>query len=347
MTSHNTYTTHTIESVETLERPPDERQGIQKPKIHAPLSFPVLALIMPATVLGTLVRLGLTALATYDGASMFPLAYAQATGCLVMGMALRLKQPIGKFYSPLYTALTTGFCGSLTTFSSWQFDVWNAWNNAENVRRGGLRDAVDGIGLTVYTLSICMAALLFGHYVVSLVVGTFRTVEITSSPPRLIRYTLVILAVLTYAGAFPAYFLMSHRFRSQATAALLFSYPGALTRYLLAILLNLRMKAFPLGTFTANVLGTALLGVFRVLQNKSADPLSPSACGIVEGLIDGYCGCLTTISTFVAELYELGGWRSFLYGLLSWGLSQLILLVVLGPPIWTGHVQKHRVCNFA
>lgn len=206
--------------------------------------------------------------------------------------------------------------------------------------------AVDGIGLTVYTLSICSAAMLFGHYTASLVLATFRLPKTTRPPPRPVRYALVILSVLTYAGAFPAYFLMSPRFRSQATAALLFSYPGALTRYLLAIWLNLRIKAFPLGTFTANVLGTALVGVFHVLQNKSVDPLSPNVCSVVEGLIDGYCGCLTTISTFIAELHELGGWRSFQYAFLSWGVSQLVLLVVLGPGFWAGHVQKHQECKF-
>lgn len=94
------------------------------------------------------------------------------------------------------------------------------------------------------------------------------------------------------------------------------------------------------------MLGTALIGIFHVLQNKSADPLSPNACTIMEGLIDGYCGCLTTVSTFIAELYELGGWRSFIYALLSWGVAQLILLVILGPAFWAGHVQKERECNF-
>ncbi|KAK2466260.1 hypothetical protein APHAL10511_001902 [Amanita phalloides] len=335
----DSYATHTIESTETLERPPDEHQGIPKVKVYAPLSFPVLALIMPGAVFGTLARLGLTALATYDGASVFPLAYAQAVGCLVMGVALRLRRPLGQFHSPLYTALTTGFCGSLTTFSSWQFEVWSAWTNADNSRRGGLGNAVDGIGLTVYTLSICAAAFLFGQHVISLLLATFGQFGTVQAPSRFVRHTLVILSVLTYAGTFPAYFLMSSRFRSQATAALLFSYPGALTRYLLAIQLNLRIKAFPLGTFTANVLGTALVGIFHVLQNKPVDPLTPTACRTMQGLIDGYCGCLTTISTFIAELYELNGWRSFLYAFLSWGISQLTSELESRTPITSPTLQ--------
>lgn len=334
-----------IHSIETLEQPPDEQQGIPKTKVYRPLSFQVLALIMPASIFGVLARLGLTALATYDGRSIFPLAYAQAIGCLVMGAALRLKQPIGNFYSPLYTALTTGFCGSLTTFSSWQFDIWDAWTNAGDAARGGLRNALDGIGLTVYTFSIGIAAFQFGHYTMSLLLVSLPSVRVNRPPPRAVRYGMAVLAVLTYAGAFPAYFLMSPQFRQQVTAALLFSFPGALTRYLLAVLLNLRLKAFPLGTFTANILGTGLLGLFHVLQNKTVNPLSPNACGLVEGLIDGYCGCLTTVTTFVAELHELGGWPSYRYAFLSWGVSQALLLVILGPAQWAGHVQKQRVCD--
>lgn len=95
MATHD-ISTHSVQSTETLERPPDEHEGIPKAKIYAPLSLPVLALIMPAAIFGTLTRLGLTALATYNGNSIFPLVYAQAVGCLVMGIALRMKRPIGQ-----------------------------------------------------------------------------------------------------------------------------------------------------------------------------------------------------------------------------------------------------------
>jgi len=50
---------------------------------------------MPASVFGVLARLGLQALGTYDGKSIFPLAYPQAVGCLIMGIALPLKDTIG------------------------------------------------------------------------------------------------------------------------------------------------------------------------------------------------------------------------------------------------------------
>lgn len=81
---------------ESVDFPPGKDEAIPLSKTYAPLSFPVIALLMPASVFGVLARLGLVALMTYDGESVFPLAYAQAVGCLIMGMALRLKEPIGE-----------------------------------------------------------------------------------------------------------------------------------------------------------------------------------------------------------------------------------------------------------
>lgn len=64
------------------------------PGAYQPLSPAVIVLLMPASVFGVLARLGLDALATYDGRSIFPLAYAQALGCFIMGIALPLKDTV-------------------------------------------------------------------------------------------------------------------------------------------------------------------------------------------------------------------------------------------------------------
>ncbi len=43
-------------------------------------------------------------------------------------------------YGPLYTAVTTGFCGSLTTFSGWQLDIFESWINGTASHRDWFRD---------------------------------------------------------------------------------------------------------------------------------------------------------------------------------------------------------------
>lgn len=86
------------QQAERIERPPSVEEGIRPSKVYQPLSFPVLVLLMPASVFGVLARLGIVALMTYGGDSVFPLAYVQALGCMVMGFAVRLKEPIGQLY---------------------------------------------------------------------------------------------------------------------------------------------------------------------------------------------------------------------------------------------------------
>lgn len=149
-----------------------------------------------------------------------------------------------------------------------------------------------------------------------------------------------------YVATIPIYFKASPAFRHQATAALLFSFPGTLTRYLLAVKLTPLVTLFPLGTFVANTAGTALLGVFHVLQRTSTLP-SHNGCAILQGLIDGYCGCLTTVSTFAVEVDALKAKKAWFYVALSWGVSQLLLLVIFGSSWWGADVDESRMCTYA
>jgi len=84
------------ESLATMDGPPSvDSDGFQT---YHPLSLPVLALLAPASTFGTLARLGLQALVTYDGRCIFPLAFVQAVGCLIMGFGLGLREPFGRLW---------------------------------------------------------------------------------------------------------------------------------------------------------------------------------------------------------------------------------------------------------
>jgi CrcB protein len=84
----------------TIDRTPGRDVKLSTSKIYHPLSLPVLALLMPASMFGVLARLGLQALMTYAGQSIFSLAYVQATGCFIMGLGLGMKEPFGNLYVP-------------------------------------------------------------------------------------------------------------------------------------------------------------------------------------------------------------------------------------------------------
>ncbi|KAJ6539956.1 hypothetical protein B0H10DRAFT_2170618 [Mycena sp. CBHHK59/15] len=296
---------------------PKEPVLVVHPKVYAPLSPYVLTLLMPFSVFGLLARLGLRALATYSGQSIFSLAYVQAVGCLLMGFCLALKEPFGRYYPPAYTALVTGFCGSLTTFSSWQLDVFKSWVNIDGDHRSGLSDFMDGLGKSVFTMSISMSSLFFGMFLAGQTSPYFQP---AAPPSKLLRRSVSALAVCTYFATLPAYFLLPASFRHQATAALLFSFPGTLTRYLLGIALN------PIPPLPS--------------------PRRAGACALLQGLADGYCGCLTTISTFAAELAVLKGWHKWRYGLATWAAGQLLLCCIFGALLWAKDIQRHATCVF-
>lgn len=149
-----------------------------------------------------------------------------------------------------------------------------------------------------------------------------------------------------YGAVFIAFFLLPVSFRHQATSAILFAFPGALTRYILSVHFNPLVKRFPVGTFSANMAGTALLSGFHVLQNNPTRPVSAVACSLLQGLADGYCGCLTTISTFATEVRTLGNWGGWIYAAVSTSCGQLVVLLILGPSLWANGVSKTIACEF-
>jgi CrcB protein len=201
---------------------------------------------------------------------------------------------------------------------------------------------MDGLGKSVFTLSISLASLSFGAHLASLI---HPFLPVLPGPRHRARNVITVLSILSYAALFPAYFRISAQYRHQATAALLFAFPGTLTRYLFSIKCNTLLKALPLGTFLANSLGTAVLAAVIVLQSK-VNPVSPSACSTLQGLVDGYCGCLTTVSTFAVEIYTMSYRRGPRYCLLSWVTGQVLLVAILGSSIWSGRAREEITCLF-
>ncbi|KAJ7180156.1 CrcB-like protein-domain-containing protein [Mycena crocata] len=299
---------------------------------------------MPFSVLGVLARLGLSALATYSGQSIFSLIYAQATGCLIMGFCLVLKEPFDRYYPPAYTALTTGFCGSLTTFSGWQLDIFKSWLNVDNAHRSALSTVMDGLCKSVFTITVSLGSLFYGIHIANGVSPYFHAAP---PPSKLTRRVISFLAICTYAATIPTYYFLPQGYRHQVTAALLFSFPGTLTRYLLSTQLNAVLPSFPLGTYAANSFGTAMLGTFHVLQSTANRPLSGATCTVLQGLADGYCGCLTTVSTLAVEIFtrKTAG-EKYRYGLTTYVTGQFILVCIFGALLWGGKIEKKQTCVF-
>ena len=93
---------------------------------------------------------------------------------------------------------------------------------------------------------------------------------------------------------------------------------GAWLRWWLGLRLNSLFPTLPLGTLAANLIGGYIIGVALGLLTQNLG-LSPQARLFI---MTGFCGGLTTFSTFSAETYTL-----LARGQLAWGLGEIAIHV--------------------
>ena len=93
---------------------------------------------------------------------------------------------------------------------------------------------------------------------------------------------------------------------------------GAWLRWLIGLKLNPIFPAIPLGTVTVNFIGGFIIGFAISYFSQSA--LSPNYKLFV---ITGFCGALTTFSTFSAEIIAL-----LQQGKLSYAVATIVIHVI-------------------
>lgn len=201
-------------------------------------------------------------------------------------------------FAQLYVGLTTGLCGSITTFSGLMYQSCVALFGPSSQFTFSVSNYLT---LIISVFASSFVGFLIGGHLSLFIFPSKATAKKSHVLPSSIRIwffpvliilsipALVLLVVLLHLGYY-TYFIYS----------VIFAPIGSLTRYTLSIFLNTNPK-FPLGTWLANVLGSFIyLGMIAV--NEYVQKLSPLATHIIFSVIQGYCGCLTTISTFILEL---------------------------------------------
>lgn len=102
---------------------------------------------------------------------------------------------------------------------------------------------------------------------------------------------------------------------------------GSCGRFFLGIWLNARFPNFPLGTFSSNMLGCAVLGFMTYLLHQHFIDNKPQAAF----WLIGFCGGFTTFSSFISENQRIGlldfSFQGFIYffGSLAAGFLALSL----------------------
>lgn len=259
--------------------------------------------------------------------------------------------------TPLYIGLATGFCGSFTSFSSFIRDAFMALSNQlptpinhpnpsvngdtvhTTVSRNGGYSFMALLAVLILTITLSISALIAGGHL---------AIAVESYTPHLspgfTRKILDRLAVPLAFGCWLASIFLSifppdrntsgpEIWRGRAVYALVFSPLGCLTRFYVSLWLNGKIASFPLGTFAVNVFGTAVLGMSWDLQHAPLGGVI--GCQVLQGIMDGYCGCLTTVSTWVSELVSLRRNHAYRYGAASVLVALASLVIIMGSLQWT------------
>ncbi|KAF9899875.1 hypothetical protein EC991_008219, partial [Linnemannia zychae] len=133
--------------------PPMSKDATMSPSLPTRRRILLPAMIIPFSILGLLIRLGLVSIETFAGQQVFALAWPQFVGCVFMGLFVSIRtwidggfvlseststgHWIGTF---VYVGLSSGLCGSITTFSSWNLALFNELINTAKVSRHPLQN---------------------------------------------------------------------------------------------------------------------------------------------------------------------------------------------------------------
>ena len=356
------------------------------------------------SILGTLARLGLQALTIYPGApAQSGVVWANFAGSFVMGFLMEdrmlFREEWGKSSKtgyhtseevkevekleegdceaakkqhlkvkktiPLFIGLTTGFCGSFTSFSSFIRNVFLALSDSLPVPVShsstiaidadalALRNGGDGfmavVAMILLTVCLSLGALQGGAHLALATEAYVPAIPFYISR-KIFDRAVVFLAFGTWLGAIVMAIMppqTREMWRGEVLFALVFAPLGCLARFYASLLLNSRFPSFPLGTFAANISGTLFLGMFFDLQHTSLGGVSGNligggrlGCQVLQGAMDGFCGCLTTVSTWVVELKSLRLRHAYFYGLASILVGLAGLVAVMGSLKWTNGFEK-------
>lgn len=270
---------------------------------------------------------------------------------------------------PLYIGLTTGFCGSLTSFSTFIRDVFLALANELPVPIGQYSNislfasASDGARAPNGGFSfMALVAVLFteiGLSLAGLFLGAHLAIGVSPWTPSVPQHWLckfvdpvaAFVAFLSWVAVICLVALLPEHsqrstlwspelWRGPVLFSLVFAPVGCVARFFVSLKLNGRIASFPLGTFAVNVGGTIILGMAYSLQHASLQGSSFGGgsiigCQVLQGIMDGFCGCLTTVSTWVLELSDLRRRHAYFYGGLTVAVALSALVVEVGSLQWT------------
>ncbi|KAJ8645074.1 hypothetical protein MRB53_006822 [Persea americana] len=233
-------------------------------------------------------------------------------GSFLMGwLGIVFKGDIIHFWDLLAIGLSTGFLGSLTTF--------NAWNQKmlELTLEGKWALSIMGFFVGMLLVMACVYVGVATAKGFRWLLGRFCTCNTNNCcrvDYQILRTAILLLLMLLWSSLWAVSIpLFKIGFKAQKPIAKLWlasllGPPGVWLRWFLAGYNGLGFgrsgswKWFPFGTLAVNVLASTLMAgsttIMKAINTKRCDI-------IVNGFQFGFCGCLSTVSAFVAEVYAM------------------------------------------
>lgn len=310
----------------------------------------LLAWLVAGAEVGAVCRVLLVRASGFDGSPAFSNLWANACGCLFMGFAAAaassLKKERAAEEKPPGTeegdrelrsvalaclgGVTTGLCGSMTTFAGWSLDAAAplvGWVPRQQRFMGsGGDDRGFFVWLTVLWsgAATAVAALHAGRH-------AFEAVPAAAWPRPRDASWAARAAVAAAAAVAVAAVLVPVATGDEALWATALAAPaGAGLRFALGRRLN-GGRALPVGTLVANVCGTAVLAAATVAADAS-DCAGGGAW--LAALRLGFCGSLTTVSSMVLEASRLPRGAGYAYAAGTVAAGQAVTVAVVGVYAW-------------
>lgn len=213
----------------------------------------------------------------------------------------------------LFLGFGTAYCGSVTTFSSWMFDVFNGFNNSYGYNHNGVKNVshltafkgkahflaqvADAFTQIFLTMAVATSGLRFGIHT-----STFL-VRIKVIPPQPVDspeldsekkkhssrrtiFHIVMICVGFSTWAAVALLTAFYKPWRKWCLALTFAPIGCYIRYLLAITLNPLTPHFPLGTFSANMIATAFLAMLQIIMQNASTRYDSIGCNAALAMVE-------------------------------------------------------------
>ncbi|CAN6994486.1 hypothetical protein IGI04_017472 [Brassica rapa subsp. trilocularis] len=284
---------------------------------------------------------------TSDGSILFLDLPANMVGSFLMGwFGVVFKADIKRFSEFLAIGLSTGYLGSLTTFSGWNQKMLDL--SADGEWLYAVLGFLFGLFLSAYSIILGVETAKGFRWLLR---RRASSEEKKQSCLKANAYKRNIMSMILMVTLLMAFLIVSATelvkefdkgtSKAQLWLGCLVAAPGVWIRWFLARV-NGRglgkdgqyLRWVPFGTLIANVAAASVMAALATLK-KSVD--TPTCNTVASGVQFGLLGCLSTVSTFMAEFNAMREsdkpWRAYAYASFTIAVSFAMGTIIYSAPV--------------